>query len=674
MKRQSIIVALLLVLVTAFIYRNVLRNDFDYYDDESYITANIHIQKGLSWTSIKWAFTSIGYSDNWHPLTWLSHMLDVQLFGLKPAGHHFTNLFFHILATLLLFGFLFSTTGRLWPSTLVAALFALHPLHVESVAWAAERKDVLSAVFWFATLWTYVYYTRCPNIKKYIPVFILFALGLMAKPMLVTLPFILLLLDYWPLERLTLNRRSLVRLAAEKLPLLMLTIASSIITIIAQHGAIGSLQQYPLWIRVSNAMISYCVYLGQAFWPVKLSVFYQFPLPQPVNTILCLLLLTSITAAVIGAGRKNKYLITGWLWYIVSLVPVIGIMQVGSQAHADRYTYIPLIGIFIMVAWGLYAIADKMTLFKKLFVNVVLSIIIIGMVIKTREQIGYWKNGITLFSHGFDVTKGNVNENVYFNFGNLMMQAGRTDEAFSYYRKALELNPNFAKAHTNYGLLLSDMGRTEEAIAHYLKALEHGPDVEVHNNLGTLLAKMGRTDEAMVHFLKALEINPNYGDAHYNFGLLLADMGRTDEAMVHYLKALEINPNDGGAHYNLGLLLADMGRSDEAIAHYQKALEFNPNKAEAHNNLGALLAQFGRTDEAIAHYRKVLEINPDAIGTLTNLAFALEQKGQWTDAISVLQKALASAKSAGDEAQAREISENLEMLSKRSGLFQKNSR
>jgi protein O-mannosyl-transferase len=674
LKRQSKTVAFLLVLVTAVIYSNVLKNDFDYYDDESYITANIHIQKGLSWTSIKWAFTSIGYSDNWHPLTWLSHMLDVQLFGLKPAGHHFTNLFFHILATLLLFGFLFYATGLLWPSTLVAALFALHPLHVESVAWVAERKDVLSSVFWFASLWAYAYYIHCPDIKKYVLVFILFALGLMAKPMLVTPPVILLLLDYWPLERLTLNRRSFVRLAAEKLPLVMLTIVSSIITIFAQHGAIGSLRQYTLLIRISNAINSYCVYLCQAFWPKELSVLYPFRLPQFVHTIVCLSSLIIITAAVIWLGRKKKYLITGWLWYIVSLVPVIGIVQVGSQAHADRYTYIPLIGIFIMVAWSLYAIAERMTHLKKLSVNVVLSAIFICMAIKTREQIGYWQNGITLFSHAFDVTKGNVNEDAYCNFGNLLSQAGRTDEAVSCYRRTLELNPDHAKAHTNYGLLLSDMGKTDEAIAHYLKALEHGPNAEVHNNLGTLLAKMGRTDEARVHFLKALEINPHYGDAHYNFGLLLSNMGQTDEALAHYQKALEINPKDGGAHFNLGILLANLGRGNEAMAHYQKVLEINPNNANAHNNLGALLAQCGRTDEAIAHYRKALEINPDAIGTLQNLAFAFVQKGQLTDAASVLQKALASAKSSGDEARARAIAGNLEILSKRSGLSQENLR
>jgi tetratricopeptide (TPR) repeat protein len=636
LKKSSLLVAVLLTLVTAVIYGSVVKHDFDYYDDESYITANAHIQKGLSWTSIKWAFTSIGYSDNWHPLTWLSHLLDVQLFGLNPAGHHFTNLFLHILATLLLFGFLVSATGSLWPSALVAALFALHPLHVESVAWVAERKDVLCAVFWCATLWVYGYYARRPSGKKYVLVFILFAFGLMAKPMCVTLPFILLLLDYWPLERLTLNCRSIGRLAAEKLPLVLLTIASSIVTIIAQHRAIGSFQKSPLVIRAANAILSYCVYLGQALWPMKLSVFYPYPLPQPLPTILCLLMLTAITAVVIAAGRKKKYLLTGWMWYIVSLVPVIGIVQVGSQPHADRYTYIPLIGIFIMIAWGFYAIAASMSRRKKTLVNIILLIIVSVMAIKTREQIGYWKNGITLFTHCFEVTKGNVNENAYYNFGNLLSQAGRTDEAVFYYRKALELNPNQAETHNNLALLLEDMGQTEEAITHFVKAVEHDPKVEAYNNLGTLLAKSGRTDEAAINFQKALAMNPDYMDAHFNFGILLAETGRNDEAVAHYRKALEIDPNDYGANYNLGLLFTKMGR----------------------------------TDDAIVHYRKALEITPEAVGPLQNLAFAYVQNGQLTEATSVVQKALASARFSGNEDRIRTVEQLLAKLDETINVLQ----
>jgi protein O-mannosyl-transferase len=657
LNKKSIIVAFLLTAVTAAMYCGVLKNDFAYYDDESYITANTHIKNGLSWSGVTWAFSSIGYSDNWHPLTWLSHMLDIQLFGLDPAGHHATNLLFHILAMLLLFGFLYSSTGLLWPSALVGALFGLHPLHVESVAWVAERKDVLCAVFWFATLWVYVRYVRRPTVATYLLVFMLCALGLLAKPMLVTMPFILLLLDYWPLERLTFSKRPSGRLLAEKIPFVLLSIVSSVITLIAQHEAIGSLQKITLATRFSNAVTSYCVYLWQALWPVNLSVFYSYPLPQPAPTILCFLLLAVMTVIVIVQGGKKKYLVTGWLWYAASLVPVAGIVQVGSQAHADRYTYIPLTGIFIMALWSLNAIAGRMTLQKKLLAGAALSVVFISMGIQTMRQVGYWKNGMTLFAHGFDVTKGKVNENIYYNFGNLLSQAGRTDEAAFYYREALEINPRHARSHINLGILLADRGQSEKAMGHYLKALEQGPSAEAHNNLGTLLAKMGRTDEASVHFLKALEINPGYGDAHYNFGYMFETMGRYEDALTHYRKAMELNPGDAGVYFNSGVLLSRMGRTDEAIAHFRKALELDPKNAGTHNNLGTLLADKGQTDEAIAQYQKALELDPDATFPLQNLASAYAQKGQRTEAVSMVRKALAAATAAGDTARAKTIAQ-----------------
>lgn len=651
LNRRLGIAACFLALATAWVYSTALSNDFAYYDDEHYLTTNVHVQKGLSWRSIQWAFTSIGYCDNWHPLTWLSHMLDVQLFGLKPAGHHFTSLALHVLAAALLLGFLSYTTKRLWPSTLVSVLFALHPLHVESVAWAAERKDVLSAVFWFATLCAYAYYARGPSVKKYLLVVILYALGLMAKPMLVTLPLILLLLDYWPLDRLAINRRSFFRRLAEKVPLFVLALASSTMTVLAQQRAIGSLQRYPLSTRISNAVFSCCVYLGQAFWPADLSVLYAYPQPQFGRTLGCWSLLIAITAAVAWLGRNHKHLVTGWLWYAVSLLPVIGIVQVGSQPHADRYTYIPLVGVFIMFAWGACEIATGMSRSKKLLANLALFVVVVCMAVATRKQIGYWKNGIALFTHGFEVTKGIVNENAYYNFGNLMSEAGRANEAMTYFERALKLNPNHARSHLSYGLILSKMGRTDEAILHYQKALEQRPDLaEAHNNLGTSFAKLGRVDEARAHFSRALEIDPTYGDAHFNFGFLLASLGRTDEAVAHYLKALEIRPDDGGAHFNLALAFASGGRGVEAKAHFQKALELDPNNTETLNNLGILSAEMGRTDEAIAYYRKALERHPDAIVPLQNLAIVLVAKGQQDDAISIVRMALASARAAGDGA------------------------
>ncbi|MGA2508567.1 MAG: tetratricopeptide repeat protein [Chitinispirillaceae bacterium] len=660
-RRRSLCVAFLLVITTAVVYCNVFRNDFVSYDDGQYVTENPRVRQGMSWENVRWAFTTF-YADNWHPLTWLSHMLDVQLFGLKPAGHHFTNLLFHVLATLLLFGFLRYATGRLWAGAFVAALFALHPVHVESVAWVAERKDVLSTVFWFATLWAYAYYAKRPRVGRYAMVIIFFALGLMAKPMLVTLPLVLLLLDYWPLERLEMNGQSVGRLTVEKLPLLIMIAASMIITVIAQQGAIGGFNRLSLGTRLSNAVISYCIYIGQAFWPTGLTVFYPHPQqPFPLEAMAGTLLLIAVTVAALMSGKQKKFLTTGWLWYLITLVPVIGIVQVGNQAHADRYTYVPLIGIFIMISWGLKTIVDRLQNSKKLFVKIAAAALFPAMMGLTWEQVGYWKSDFTLFSHAITVTKRNYV--AHNNFGLYLYKTGRTGEAIAHYQKALEIKPNYAEAHNNLGVPLENIGRTDEAIAHYQKALEIKPNyAEAHYNLGNLLSNIGRTDEAIAHYQKALEINPDYAKVHNNLGNLLSNIGRTDEAIAHYRKALEINPDYFEAHNNLGNLLSNIGRIDEAIAHYRKALEINPNCYEVHYNLGNLLVNIGRTDEAIAHYRNALEINPDKINTLQNLADALVRKGQLTDATPILIRALALAKSAGDASLASEIAGNLEML------------
>jgi hypothetical protein len=438
--REIYLILFFLTIVTLVLYRGVFTSDFAYYDDDHYILSNDHIHQGLTWEGIKWAFTSIGYSDNWHPLTWLSHMLDIQLFGLNPSGHHFTNLILHILATLLLFGLLFYSTGEIRLSAIVAALFAWHPLHVESVAWIAERKDVLSAVFWFSSLWSYVYYSRKPTIFRYAAVILLFALGLLSKPMLVTLPFVMLLFDLWPLERMTIAKRNYVWLIAEKLPLFALVTVSAVITIIAQQNALRSFTAYTLSTRIFNAIISYCVYIGQVFWPGKLAVLYPYTRPQLLSVIFCSIVLIFITATVVFLGRHKKHLITGWLWYLGTLVPVIGIIQVGSQAHADRYTYIPFIGVFIMLVWGLNAFMVKITGRKKIIARFALIAVFFAMFIKTHEQVGYWKDGITLLTHTIAITKNN--EIAHYNLGNLMQQAGRMEEAIAQYNESLKINPN----------------------------------------------------------------------------------------------------------------------------------------------------------------------------------------------------------------------------------------
>ncbi|MGB7567432.1 MAG: tetratricopeptide repeat protein [Chitinivibrionales bacterium] len=508
-KRLAIGIALLLAIVTLIVYNGVFKSDFLNFDDDVYITSNNHVLQGLTLDGFKWAL-SARYANNWHPLTWISHMMDVQLFKLNPAGHHFTSLFFHILATLLLFGFLRYLTGKLWISGFIAALFALHPLHVESVAWVAERKDVLSAVFWFAALWAYVYYVRRPNIGRYLTVLMLFGLGLLSKPMLVTLPIILLFLDYWPLERL--NKQNFGRVAAEKLPMLLMSIASAIITIIAQKEAVAGLNRLNLGTRLSNAAMSYCTYIGQAFWPTRLAVYYPFVQNRSLIIIaVCVMLLIMISFTAFWIGRREKYLIFGWLWYLVTLIPVIGIMQVGGQGHADRYTYIPFIGIFITVAWGLSFAVDKLKSSKKMLMQIPLLFILIAISFKTWEQVGYWKNGVTLYRHAIDVTK--KNDLAYNNLGFLLSLNGQTNEALDMFQKAVDINPNFGDAEYNLANALMHFGRTDEAVVHFRKALDINPnDTKSINNLCEAYYLKNQPGDAIPLMQKALALAKAAGD------------------------------------------------------------------------------------------------------------------------------------------------------------------
>ena len=511
-RRHAIGVTLLLAITTAMVYSGVFSGEFVNYDDDVYVSANIHVRQGLSLEGVKWAFTAL-YASNWHPLTWLSHMLDVQLFGLNPAGHHFTSWLFHVFAALLLFGFLRYATGKTRLSAFVAALFALHPMHVESVAWVAERKDVLSAVFWFAALWAYAFYTRRPGIGRYVMVAVLFALGLMAKPMLVTLPLVLLLLDFWPLERLEMDWRYFARLVAEKLPLFVLSIASVTITVISQREAIAGFNRFDIITRVSNAVVSYCVYIRQAVWPEGLAVFYPYPQhPFPVKAVACALLLVAITAAVVRiGGKRKKYLVMGWFWFLLTLVPVIGIVQIGNQAHADRYTYIPFIGLFIMASWGLKTIFDRLENNNKLIIKIVVVAVILAMIGITRQQVGYWKNDFTLFSHAIAVTKNNYV--AYNNLGTFFNRTGQTNDAKAYYQKAIDINPAYGDAHYNLALILRHLGRMDEAIAHYRKALEINPNrLETINNLAVAYILNNQATDAIPLLQKALSLAKAAGD------------------------------------------------------------------------------------------------------------------------------------------------------------------
>jgi len=615
-KHCEALIGLLLVVATVAVYWQVANHDFINFDDPAYVSENPQVQKGLTVDSIVWSFSTT-YAGNWHPLTWISHILDCTLYSLNPGGHHLTNLLFHTANTLLLLFVFTKMTGNAWRSGFVAALFALHPLHVESVAWVAERKDVLSTFFWMLTMLSYTRYVAQPEVIRYLPVLLFFALGLMAKPMLVTLPFVLLLLDYWPLGRIGFDSPAqddtppkapiAWRLVWEKLPLFALAAISAAVTFYAQNrsGAVASIEAVSLGVRISNALISYVKYIAKTIYPAKLAVFYPHPgmlqLWQAAGT--CLILLV-ISFAALRYIKTRRYLAVGWLWYVGTLIPVIGLVQIGSQSMADRYTYVPLIGLFVIVAWGAPELAGSRHHTRIWFLT--LSAIILSILMPvTWKHVQYWKNSTTLFEHALTVTSNNY------------------------------------LAHDALGEALFDDNHLVEAIDHYLHALQINPDYENANyNLGIAFEKQGRVEDAIKYYLKSIQIDPYFAGAHYNLGIAFEKQGRIDDAIEHYRNALKIKPNHFQAHNNIGIALEKQGRIDDAIGHYQKALRIKPDHFKAHNNLGNLLLGLGRTDEAIEHYLAALRLQPVSEGTHNNLGIAFFRKGNIARAIDNLKEAL----------------------------------
>lgn len=624
----KLVVCLFLVIATVTAYWQVRNHGFVNYDDDLYVTNNRNVQAGLTWDGVKWAFTTT-HASNWHPLTWLSHMLDYEIYGPKPGGHHLSSLLFHAANTLLLFFVLSQMSGALWRSGFVAALFALHPLHVESVAWVAERKDVLSTFFWLLTMWAYARYAERPGLSRYLLVLLLFAFGLMSKPMLVTLPFVMLLLDYWPLNRLRLGQKDgdnlqnhslsmssrkelpALHLILEKVPFLILAGVASVVTLVAQQhgGAVRSLESFPLGIRIANALVSYATYIGKMIWPQDLAVFYPHPRTLQIWQALgAAFFLACVCFLVVRAGRRRPYLMAGWLWYLGTLVPVIGLVQVGSHAMADRYTYVPLIGLFVMISWGMADLATRWR-FGRPVLGISTGVVVFALIVSTWFQVGHWHNSETLFKHTLKVTANN-----YIAHNNLaiaMVEQGKLEEAIDHYSEALRIKPRYAKAHYNLGIALMRQGNVQEAIAHYSEALRIKSDyAAAHNNLGKALAAQGNLNEAIAHYFKALRIEPDNATAHGNLGVALAEEGKPKEAIRHFSEALRITPGDAKAHKNLGAALAGQGRLEEAIRHYATALRIAPGDADTHFNLGHALTQQGRLQEAIGHFSEALRINP----------------------------------------------------------------
>jgi tetratricopeptide (TPR) repeat protein len=560
------------------------------WDDPEYVLDNVHVAQGLTWQGARWALTSTDAA-NWHPVTWLSHLLDVQLYGMNAGPQHVTNLLLHIFNTLLLFGLLYRMTEALGRSTFVAGLFAVHPLHVESVAWISERKDVLSTLFWLLTMWAYVAYVRRPGRRRYLLMLLLFALGLMAKPMLVTLPFVLLLLDFWPLQR----GLELPRLVKEKLPLFALAAVSSVVTFLVQRqgGAVKGFERVPLSLRLTHAPVAYLAYIGKMLWPVRLAALYPIGTATPIWLgSLGALLLIGVTIFAIRAGRRHGYFPVGWLWYVGTLIPVIGLVQVGDQSLADRYTYVPLIGLFLIVAWGAPELVARWR-YGKSALPFVAACVLLACAALARVQVRYWSDSTALWQHAIEVTEGNYT--AHNNLGAVLVKQGRADEAIPHFAEALRIRPNFAPAQNNMGMALMWQGKLDEAARYFGEALRNQPDyVDAQNNLGMALTWQGKLDEAVRHFDEALRLNPDFAEAHDKLGNALAGQGRVDEAIAEYTEALRLKPGLAEAHNDLGVALGRQGKLDEATRHFVEALRIRPDYVDASNNLKLALASQGK--------------------------------------------------------------------------------
>ena len=559
---------LLLAAIGFLIYAQLLHHQFIVYDDDAYVTENQHVKTGFTRENVIWAFTS-GLTANWIPLTWLSHMLDCQLFGANPRWHHLTNLILHIINTLLLFTVLRRMTAALWQSAFVAALFALHPLHVESVAWVSERKDVLSALFWILTIAAYLRYVRYTNIKWYLLTLLLFTMGLMAKPMVVTLPFVLLLLDYWPLDRFKINGTA--RLIREKIPFLVLSAVSSVITFLVQQsaGAVSKIESIPLLTRLANAFVSYMAYIEKMVWPSRLAVLYPYPvegLPMQ-RLVTAVLLLLGISFWVIHIAKNSRYLLVGWLWYLGTLVPVIGLIQVGNQSMADRYTYLPSIGIFIMIAWGISEISVKWR-FRKILLCISSVAVLSAFSICTYFQLHYWQNSVTLFEHTIKVTRNNLL--AYINLDNAYVELGRYNDAVEACKQAISIKPNYAKAHYNLSVAYIQLGRWQDAIEACEQAISIKPNyAKAYYSLGVAYGRLGRQQDKIEACKRAIKIEPDYADAYNNLGVAYIKLGEPEKAMESFKEAVRIKPDLAEAHYNLGMAYFASGNSDSATREYE---------------------------------------------------------------------------------------------------------
>ena len=594
--RSPLLLSLILFAGTLILYIPAFNSTFVNYDDDVYVTANAHVLRGLSWSNIVWAFTATEEA-NWHPLTWISHMADVQFFGTNPRGHHAVSVFLHAFNVVLLFFVLRRATRNVSCSAIVAALFAVHPLNVECVAWVAERKSLLSMLFLLLSFVAYEWYVSHRSLGRYAVLTLLFALGLAAKPMIVTLPILLLLWDYWPLRRVVANaessfRPNLLVLIAEKIPLLALSAASSWVTLYAQRRghAMALDEALPPGLRIANAIYSYLIYIVKGIWPSRLAVFY----PHPENSLATWKVLSAgslIVAITVLACRyrdRHRYLLTGWLWYVVAMIPMIGIVQVGRQAMADRYAYLPFVGLFIIAVWGLAELFVRFRVSHLVQVALVAGALIAYASIAFL-QINYWHNSYTLFAHALEVTSHNaIAEN---SFGTALAEMGRPDLAMSHFEASVTFMPQLSTAHYNIGLLEQRQGHPDIALREYELALRYVSDdneaAKVHNNLGFLLLNLNNPKPALEQFDAALQINPDKQNSLLGRGMAEYREGSLDAAIADLSRAAQIAPL-AQADFWLGRALEDKGQSQAAIASYDAALQLVPGMTEAQQRRDAL--------------------------------------------------------------------------------------
>lgn len=634
-----------LAIGTVAVYAQIATHQMVEYDDPAYVARNRFVREGLTAAGVWWAFTTSAMG-SWNPLVWLSHMVDTELFGMQAGPRLLVNLACHVISTCLLFDLLRRSTTRIWPSAFVAAAFALHPLHVESVAWLSERKDALSTVLWMGTLSAYVAYAKHPTARRYAVVVLTFMAGLMSKPMLVTLPFVLLLLDVWPLERLHVSGDRTggadrgtppSRLLVEKLPLLGLAVAMSVVTLFTQRASGARPPRASSFgEHVANAIHATASYLWSTVAPYGLAVIVPFAPPTGAETIVAAGTLVAITGVVLAYWRRHPALLVGWLWYLGTLFPVSGVIRVGDHARADRFTYVPLIGVFVMMAYPLTAMAVGRTAQRVLAAAAV--VVLVAWSALTWRQIGYWRDSETLFTHALAVTEGNYV--VHNNLGLVLERAGRVEAAAPHYQEAIRLCDHYADPHINLGLIELNARRLSAASAHFETALGLKPDSsEAVNDLGLVRELEGRREEAIGLYERSLRMAPDSSKANFNLGRVLAHGDRLPEAEAALRRAVELDPDFVEAHDHLGVVLAKQARYELAVREYEVVLRHDPARADTHRNIAFALAQLGQLDAAIGHWTAALRYGPEDAETHNNLAVALDMQGRREEAAAHLRDA-----------------------------------